>query len=123
MKRLISFSASLALLAACGGSTASAPTETFPLGTTIIKAQTMKFDADVYGPLTAGKVTFGYQNEDSIRHTFILAKDGVKVPNFKLVVVEKGSVDSASVELGAGEYEVICDVPGHGNMKSKLSVK
>lgn len=122
MKRLIFFSASVALLAACGGGGTSAPAETLPTGATIIKAQTMKFDADVYGPLTAGKITFGYQNEDSIRHTFILAKDGVKVPNFKLVVAETGSVDSGSVELEAGEYEVICDVPGHGNMKSKLTV-
>lgn len=124
MKRIISFSASVALLAACGGGGTSAPTETLPAGATVITAVSgLRFDAESYGPLTAGPIVFGYKNEDSIRHTFILAKGDTKVPNFKLVVAEKGSVDSGPVTLDAGTYTIICDVPGHSNMKATLTVE
>jgi len=124
MKRLISFTASVALLAACGGGGASAPTETLPAGATVITAVSgLRFDAESYGPVTAGDIVFGYQNEDSIRHTLIIAKGDTKVPNFKLVVAKKGDVDSGPVTLDAGTYTLICDVPGHGNMKATLTVE
>ena len=124
MKRLISFSASVALLAACGGGGSTAPTETLPAGATVITAVSgLRFDAESYGPITAGPIEFGYKNEDSIRHTLILAKGDTKVPNFKLEVDQKGSVDSGPVTLDAGTYTIICDVPGHGNMKATLTVE
>ena len=124
MKRLLSFSASVALLAACGGGGTSAPTETLPAGATVITAVSgLRFDAESYGPVTAGSIVFGYKNEDSIRHTLILAKDDTKVPNFKLVVDKKGDVDSGPVTLDAGTYTIICDVPGHSNMKATLIVE
>jgi len=124
MKRLISFSASLALLAACGGGGSSASTATLPAGATVITAVSgLRFDAESYGPVNAGDIVFGYQNEDSIRHTLILAKEDTKVPNFKLVVGQNGSVDSGTVTLDAGTYTLICDVPGHSNMKATLTVE
>jgi plastocyanin len=83
----------------------------------------LRFDAAEYGPVKAGEVLIGYSNEDSIRHTLILAKDNMKVANFKLVVANKGAVDSGTVTLDAGTYDVICDVPGHGNMRAKLIVE
>ena len=124
MKRLLSFSASVALLAACGGGGTSAPAETLPAGALVVTAVSgLRFDAESYGPVAAGDIVFGYQNEDSIRHTLILAKDDTKVPNFKLVVGQNGSVDSDTVTLDAGTYTIICDVPGHGNMKASLTVE
>jgi len=124
MKRLISFSASVALLAACGGGGTSAPAETLPAGATVITAASgLRFDAKTYGPVPAGEVVFGYKNEDSVRHTLILAKNDIKVPNFKLVVAQNGSVDSGPVTLDAGTYTLICDVPGHSNMKATLTVE
>ena len=124
MKRLLSFSASVALLAACGGSGTSAPTETLPAGATVITAVSgLRFDAESYGPITAGEIVLGYQNEDSIRHTLIIAKGDTKVPNFKLVVAKKGDIDSGPVTLDAGTYTLICDVPGHSNMKATLVVE
>jgi plastocyanin len=124
MKRLLSFSASLALLAACGGGGTSAPAETLPSGALVVTAVPgLRFDAKTYGPVPAGDIVFGYQNEDSIRHTLILAKDDTKVPNFKLVVAKKGDVDSGPVTLDAGTYTLICDVPGHGNMRASLTVE
>ena len=124
MKRLLSFSASVALLAACGGGGTSAPAETVPADAFVVTAVSgLRFDAESYGPVTAGSIVFAYKNEDSIRHTLILAKGDTKVPNFKLVVAESGSVDSGPVTLDAGTYTIICDVPGHSNMKATLTVE
>jgi plastocyanin len=124
MKRLLSFTASVALLTACSGGGTSAPAETLPTGALVVTAVSgLRFDAKTYGPVTAGDIVFGYQNEDSIRHTLIIAKDDTKVPNFKLVIAKKGDVDSGSVTLDAGTYTLICDVPGHGNMRASLTVQ
>jgi len=123
MKRLLTLSASALLLTSCSSGT-SAPTETLPMGATVIKAvPSLRFDADTYGPISAGEVTFGYVNEDTVRHTLILAKGDTKVPNFKLVIGKKGDVDSGTVSLETGEYTLICDVPGHSNMKATLTVE
>lgn len=124
MKRAFTLTASLLLLAACGGSGTSAPAETVPAGATVIKAvPSLRFDAAKYGPVPAGEVTFGYVNEDSVRHTLLIAKDNTKVPNFKLVIAQKGSVDSGAVTLEAGVYTLLCDVPGHSNMRATLTVE
>jgi plastocyanin len=112
------------LFAACGGGGDSAPKDTVPEGSLVVTAiPPLRFDAAEYGPVTAGEVTFGYVNEDSARHTLILAKDGTKVANFKLEVVKKGDVDSGTVNLEAGTYQVICDVPGHSAMVASLIVE
>ena len=94
------------------------------MGATVTKAvPSLRFDADTYGPISSGEVTFGYVNEDTVRHTLILAKGDTKVPNFKLVIGKKGDVDSGTVTLEKGEYTLICDVPGHSNMKATLTVE
>jgi plastocyanin len=123
MKRALPFLVAIGLLTSCGGGT-SAPAETLPAGAMVVKAVSgLRFDAAEYGPVKAGEVLIGYSNEDSVRHTLILAKDNTKVANFKLVVGTPGSVDSATVNLDAGTYQVICDVPGHGNMRATLIVE
>ena len=123
MKRTLPLLASVGLLAACSGGT-TAPAETLPVGAMVVKAvPSLRFDAAEYGPVKAGEVLIGYSNEDSVRHTLIIAKDDMKVPNFKLVIAKKGSVDSGTVTLDAGTYTIICDVPGHGNMKATLTVE
>ena len=114
--------AALALVSCSSGTTG--PAETVPPGATVVTAVSgLRFDAESYGPVPAGEVTLGYVNEDSIRHTLIVSKDGEKVANFKLVINKKGDVDSGTVTLDAGTYTVICDVPGHTNMKATLVVE
>jgi plastocyanin len=122
--RAVLATASLGLLAACGGGS-STPAETLPadVGLLVRAVPSLRFDAEEYGPIKAGEVLVGYSNEDTVRHTLILAKDDTKVPNFRLVIEKKGSVDSGTVTLEAGTYTLICDVPGHSNMKATLTVE
>lgn len=129
MKRALPLVASVALLAACG-SGSSGPAETLPANADVVvnAVPTLRFDAAEYGPVKAGTVkagtvTIGYENKDSVRHTLIIAKDGVKVGTFKLAVGAKGSVDSGTANLDAGTYTLLCDVPGHSNMKATLTVE
>lgn len=83
----------------------------------------LRFDASKYGPVAAGDITFSYVNEDSMRHTLIVSKDSKKVGVFKLAVLRNGDIDTGTINLTAGEYTLICDVPGHGNMKATLTVE
>lgn len=125
MKRTFSLVAVLGLaLSACGGSGTSEPAATLPPDAFVVKAVSgLKFGADNYGPIPAGEVKFGYYNEDTMYHNLLLAKDGVKVPNFKLEVSKKGSIDFEAVTLDPGTYQVICNVPGHNNMVAVLVVE
>ena len=112
------------LLAACGSGT-SAPAETLPADVDLlVKAvPSLKFDKEDYGTVKAGEILFGYTNEDSVRHTLIIARDDQKVPNFTLAIEKKGDSDSGPVTLEPGKYVLICDVPGHSNMKATLTVE
>lgn len=109
-------------LAACGGGS-SAPADTLPagIGLTVTAVPSIRWDATDY-TATAGEVVVGLVNEDSVRHTLIIAKDGTKIPDFKLEAGKKGSVDSGTITLEAGSYTLLCDVPGHQNMKAVLTV-
>ena len=122
-RALVSAVALGALLASCGGGEAG-PAETVPPGAFVIKAVNgLKFDAENYGPIPSGEVTLGLVNDDSLRHTLIIAEGDSKIPNFKLEVNKKGDVDSGAVTLDPGTYTLICDVPGHGNMRATLTVE
>jgi plastocyanin len=109
-------------LAACGGGD-SAPADTLPtgVGLTVTAVPSIRWDAADY-TAAAGDVLVGLVNEDSVRHTLIIAKDGTKIPDFKLEVGKKGAVDSGTIALTAGDYTLLCDVPGHQNMKANLKV-
>ncbi len=114
----------LLVLASCGGGSSS-PAETLPadLDLLVEAVPSLKFDKTDYGTVKAGEIMFGYSNVDSVRHTLILAKGDQKVPNFKLVIGVKGDNDSGAVTLEPGKYELICDVPGHSNMRAVLTVE
>jgi plastocyanin len=109
-------------LGACGGGD-SAPADTLPaeVGLTVTAVPSIRWDAADY-TASAGDVLVGLVNEDSVRHTLIIAKDGTKIPDFKLVTGKKGDVDSGNITLEAGTYQLLCDVPGHQNMKATLTV-
>lgn len=110
-------------LSACSSST-SAPAETLPVDTDleVLAVSGLKFDKTGYEVVT-GDITVGYINEDSIRHTLVVVQDGTMVSGFELKVNKNGDIDSGSVTLAAGNYVLLCTVPGHQNMKADLTVK
>ena len=89
-------------LSACGGGS-SAPAETIPAdaGLVVKSVKSIRFDASEYSA-TAGEIKVAFSNEDTVRHTFLVVQDGVKVPDFKLVVPEKGALDVGNINLAAG---------------------
>jgi hypothetical protein len=109
-------------LSACGGGS-SAPAETIPsdAGLIVKNVKSIRFDKSEYSA-TAGNVKVVTVNEDTVRHTLLVVQDGVKLPNFKLVVAQEGAIDVGEINLAAGSYTLICDVPGHQNMKANLTV-
>ena len=112
------------LFSACGGGGgggSSADTLPAGLGLTVTAVPSIRWDAAEY-TATAGEVFVGLVNEDTVRHTLIIAKDGTKLPDFKLQAGKKGEADTGMVTLEAGEYTLLCDVPGHQNMKATLTV-
>jgi plastocyanin len=115
----------LALLAgiAASCSSSSATPDTVPAGTDLeVRALSgLRFDKTSY-EVAAGESLVAYVNEDTIHHTLVVVKDGTTVSGFDLHVNRKGDVDSGSVTLEAGTYELICTVPGHQSMKAELTV-
>jgi len=109
-------------LSACGGGT-SAPAQTIPsdAGLVVKNVKSIRFDKSEYSA-AVGNVKVVTVNEDTVRHTLLVIKDGVKLPNFKLVVAQEGAIDVGEINLAAGIYTLICDVPGHQNMKATLTV-
>ena len=116
----------LALLAgiAAGCSSSSATPDTVPAGTDLeVRALSgLRFDKTAY-EVAAGESLVAYVNDDTIRHTLVAVKDGTTVSGFELQVNNKGDIDSGSVTLDPGTYELICTVPGHQSMKAELTVK
>lgn len=125
MSRVRTVSALLAstiALAACGGG--GATPSTVPVGTDleVHAVSGLRFDKESY-EVAAGEPLVAYVNDDSIHHTLVVVRDGTTVTGFELGVYAKGDVDSGSVTLSAGTYELICTVPGHQSMKATLTVK
>lgn len=113
-------------VAACGGGESSSTTPTIPAGALEVDAVAgLRFDAEEY-TAAAGSVTIAYVNKDSQRHTLVIKEiiedgDDIIVGD-KMEVARKNDIDIQTVELAAGEYEIYCDVPGHGSMKATLTV-
>ena len=114
----------LAASVAAGCSSSSATPDTVPAGTNLeVRAVSgLRFDKTAY-EVAAGESLVAYVNDDTIRHTLVAVKDGTTVSGFELQVNKKGDIDSGSVTLDPGTYELICTVPGHQSMKAELTVK
>ena len=114
----------LAAGVAAGCSSSSATPDTVPAGTNLeVRAVSgLRFDKTAY-EVAAGESLVAYVNDDTIRHTLVVVKDGTTVSGFELQVNKKGDIDSGSVTLDPGTYELFCTVPGHQSMKAALTVK
>jgi plastocyanin len=110
-------------LSACGGGSSGSSDATVPAGAVVVLGKDGNvFDAKSYtATATAGSVTIAYESKSSIAHTLlVVASDGKQVGE-KLKLSASDTV-IGTFTLSAGTYTLICDVPGHDNMKAELVV-
>jgi plastocyanin len=112
----------LVALSACSGSTATPETLPATVDLEVRAVSGLKFDKTAY-EATAGDVEIGYVNDDTIRHTLIVLQGDTKVGTLELAVNQRGDTDFGSINLPAGNYVLLCTVPGHQSMKADLTVK
>lgn len=109
-------------LSACSSSTATPETLPATVDLEVRAVSGLKFDKSAYDA-TAGDIEIGYVNDDTIRHTLVVIEGDTKVGSFELQVNKRGDTDFGSNNLPAGNYVLLCTVPGHQSMKADLTVK
>jgi plastocyanin len=116
---------SLASCSSSDGGADSGSDATLPAGTVVVTAiEGIAWDAKAYAATAAdGKVSIAVKNESSLPHDLHLIDSESVDEGIDLVVTNRNDVDSASVPLAPGDYQVICTIAGHGNMKATLTVK
>ena len=120
-RSLLVISSAIALTA-CSSSTATPETLPATVGLEVHAVSGLKFDKSAY-EATAGDIEVGYVNEDSIRHTLVVVEGDTKVGTFEFQVNKRGDTDFGTINLPAGNYVLLCTVPGHQSMKADLTVK
>lgn len=124
-----------------GDATSAATTETSSAGEGGEAAYTLKeFSIDGPSELAAGEVTFEVSNAGALPHEFLVVKTdtpaadlptngtGADLTGLETVVqidqFNPGSDESATVDLAAGHYVLICNIAGHyaGGMHADLTV-
>lgn len=109
-------------LSACSSSTATPETLPATVDLEVRAVAGLKFDKSAYDA-TAGDIEIGYVNDDTIRHTLVVIEGDTKVGTLELKVNKRGDTDLGSINLPAGNYVLLCTVPGHQSMKADLTVK
>lgn len=94
-----------------GGQKAGGP----PPGT--IEAVEKEFTIDLSSATASpGKVTFRIRNEGAVEHNFVVFQGTDPKTRKKLAEVDgvkPGEARELSVQLGPGEYHIVCTIPGH----------
>ena len=109
-------------LSACSSSTATPETLPASVDLEVRAVSGLRFDKSAY-EATAGDIEIGYVNEDTITHTLVVVEGDTKVGTLELQVNKRGDTDLGSINLPAGNYVLLCTVPGHQSMKADLTVK
>jgi len=108
----------LALVAACGGGGASAPS-----GSIKVTMTEYKFDpSSISAP--SGKVVFFLVNGGSLAHDLVIRdSSGNRKAGSELISAGDSSVFTVD-NLAAGTYTIFCDQPGHesSGMKGTLNI-
>jgi plastocyanin len=124
MKRTLSvvvgLTLSTAVLTACGGGSSSTPATPIDADVIVNSVTGNKFDKAEY-TATAGAVKIALEGESSTNHTLLVTTPDNKTVGTKLAVQIGGS-DAGTFDLAAGTYNLLCDVPGHDQMKATLVV-
>ena len=109
-------------LAACGGGGETVET-VVPDGTDLVvqAVPTIRWDSSSY-TAPAGEIDVFLANDDNVKHNLVVLQDDKVVGDLELEVNKKGDTASGTITLEAGQYYIYCTVPGHGSMKSTLTV-
>jgi plastocyanin len=95
--------------------TATAGDDAMADGDVVVVAENVEYPERLEAAV--GNVAFFVENRDRVRHTFVIEGTDVKQ---ELPAARDRRVE---VNLTAGEYRFICDVPGHERMEGTLVVK
>jgi len=120
--RLASLLWSAALVAACGGSAATAgPPAAVPSGAVTVEAKEYAF-APASITVPAGSVTFSIKNGGTQDHEFEISHGDQVVEAGQAIA--PGSTRATTVTLAAGQYTFACKLNGHDQlgMKGTLTV-
>ena len=107
----------------CSSSDAGSAATTPADATVITAIEGIAWDAKTYTATAVdGKVTIAVKNESTLPHNLHLLDAQNVDEGVALEVTGRNEVDTKSVALAPGTYQVICTITGHGNMKSTLTV-
>ena len=113
----------LLALAACGGERAASGTAPTNVDLEVRALDGIAWNAKSYtATSTDGSITLFAANDSTLPHNLqVLDKDGKDVG--KLVdLASPGSSRTVELTIAPGEYRIVCEVPGHTNMNSTLTV-
>jgi len=114
----------LALVGCGSGSDSANSAATAPADAVVITAiEGIAWDAKTYAATAVdGKVEIAAKNDSSLPHNLHLLDSTNTDVGVSLAINNKGDIETKSVTLKAGTYQVICTIAGHGNMKATLTV-
>jgi plastocyanin len=129
MKQLLALpvlAVSALALTACSGSDASPATAPADSDVVVRAQAAISFDQKAYSATShEGRVILTLINDSSQPHNaHVVDGNGDEVDSSTKApsVSGKGDEATATFSLAPGQYRVVCKVPGHGNMDSKLTV-
>ena len=136
MKLIVLAIASVMLLAACGGDSASPTTGTGNTGgettggtqevTLGVSGEMLKFDKETLTAKAGQPIKFTFNNTSAaLTHSFVIDNPKVSIPADAVVGLPTKQSGSAEATLQAGTYNYYCAVPGHkeGGMVGVLTVQ
>jgi plastocyanin len=115
-------------LVACGGTANTAPPATAPANSDlIVRAKpAIAWDQSGYAATSHdGKLVVTLINDSGFPHNLHIVDgngDDIDKKAPRMSVGSKGDEATGTFTLAPGKYTVLCKVPGHGNMKSTLTV-
>jgi plastocyanin len=111
-------------MSACGGGDDDSSDGTTPPSEAdvVVRAvDPLSWDQETY-TAAAGDVTIEVENDSSQPHDLrVIDPSGTQLA-LDLNIPSKGDRESGTLTLTAGDYTLICTIPGHSNMKSTLTV-
>jgi plastocyanin len=116
--------AGLIALGACSGGGATSSDNTVPADADVVVrgVDGIAWDKDEYtATATEGKVKIYTVNNSGLPHNLFVLDGDTAVGDF-IDLPKRGDDGALVYELAPGEYRIVCKIPGHGNMNSKLVV-